>query len=311
MDVSVVVVTYNPEFEKLERTLESILCQEGVSFEIVIADDGSASFDEAAVVAWFRDRGFDDYTIVANPENMGTMKNAFSGWTAARGDYVKQLSPGDFLYNSRSLANAVSFMRANGCEICFGLAAAYVATGDEVTTVDLQNPRDLSPYYAKDQSWIKHNYLIERDYANGMTFVVRRDLVIEYGQRLLGKVVYAEDCTYILIIGDSHQVGFLNDYIIWYEYGTGISTNGSEAWRRRIAADSHECFKELATIRPDYKYVLKMMRTPDESFVAKVRRILLRSFYSVCPFLDLKPRKGDAQVSGLVPEMCYLRRIIS
>ena len=38
--VSVLVITYNPKKEKLMQTLNSILLQKGIKFEIVIADDG-------------------------------------------------------------------------------------------------------------------------------------------------------------------------------------------------------------------------------------------------------------------------------
>ena len=40
-DVSVIVLTYNVQWEKLKPTLESILMQEDVNCEIVMADDGS------------------------------------------------------------------------------------------------------------------------------------------------------------------------------------------------------------------------------------------------------------------------------
>ena len=39
--VSVIVCTYNSKWEKLKSTLLSILSQRDISFEIIIADDGS------------------------------------------------------------------------------------------------------------------------------------------------------------------------------------------------------------------------------------------------------------------------------
>ena len=40
-DFSVIVLNYHPDKDKLFATLRSILCQKDVSFEIILADDGS------------------------------------------------------------------------------------------------------------------------------------------------------------------------------------------------------------------------------------------------------------------------------
>ena len=68
-EVSVVVVTYNSPFEKLENTLQSVIWQENVDFEIIIADDGSKSFDKERVENWFLTNGFKDYKFVLNLVN--------------------------------------------------------------------------------------------------------------------------------------------------------------------------------------------------------------------------------------------------
>ena len=43
-DVSVVILTYFPDKEKLLKTLKSVLLQKNVSYEILIADEGSDNF---------------------------------------------------------------------------------------------------------------------------------------------------------------------------------------------------------------------------------------------------------------------------
>ena len=39
--VSVIVLTYNPDREKLFATLNSIIIQENIDIEIIVSDDGS------------------------------------------------------------------------------------------------------------------------------------------------------------------------------------------------------------------------------------------------------------------------------
>ena len=40
-EVSIIVATYNADWQKLMMTINSIIIQSGVKFEIIFADDGS------------------------------------------------------------------------------------------------------------------------------------------------------------------------------------------------------------------------------------------------------------------------------
>ena len=53
VDVSVVVLTYNPDLRGLKRTLRSVMLQTGVNFEIIIADDGSSDNLSEEIKAFF------------------------------------------------------------------------------------------------------------------------------------------------------------------------------------------------------------------------------------------------------------------
>ena len=138
-EVSVVVVTYNSLYEKLEYTLQSVIWQQNVDFEIIIADDGSKSFDKERVVNWFDSKGFKDYKLVLNKENQGTMKNFISGWKAATGKYVKELSPGDLLYNKNTLEKSVRYMEEYKLGFAFGLAASYKKENDCIELLNIMN----------------------------------------------------------------------------------------------------------------------------------------------------------------------------
>ena len=80
IDVSVCVLTYHPNPIKLFATLESIVCQQGCSFEIIITDDGTPDFDRSVIESYFAQKDFHRYTIVANPYNQGTVKNTASAF---------------------------------------------------------------------------------------------------------------------------------------------------------------------------------------------------------------------------------------
>lgn len=277
-EVSVVVVTYNPSYSKLFYTLQSIIWQENVDFEIIITDDGSKSFDKERVQNWFLSKGFKDYKLVLNSVNQGTMKNSISGWSLAEGKYIKQLSPGDMLYDKYTLAKAFRYIEEHELGLAFGLVSAYQMEANRIELVNINNPKDLKPYYANNKEWIKYNYLIKRDYVNGMAYIARSDLLLKYGKLLEEKVKYAEDCTYILMIANDVSVGFIQDYIIWYEYGSGISTSRNQIWSQRIGSDNIACFEIIGQLKPEYKFVSKLITTPSDK---KIMRLLKRVAHKV------------------------------
>ena len=47
--IAVEVLTYNSDLEKLKLTLNSILIQKNIDFEIIIADDVSKNFNEKSI----------------------------------------------------------------------------------------------------------------------------------------------------------------------------------------------------------------------------------------------------------------------
>ena len=110
--VSVCVTTYKPDYADLGLTLESILRQKNCSFEIIIADDGTE---------W----NFNAYKIVRAPKNYGTVHNTLAACLVARGKYIKDISPGDYLYADTVLADMAAFMEAGSCEAAFGRACYY------------------------------------------------------------------------------------------------------------------------------------------------------------------------------------------
>ena len=50
VEVSVVVVTYNSIWDKLRQTLESILTQDDIRMQIIVADDGSDVYKRQVMV---------------------------------------------------------------------------------------------------------------------------------------------------------------------------------------------------------------------------------------------------------------------
>ena len=148
--VSVCVTTYKPDYAELGLTLESILRQKNCSFEIIIADDGTEDFAQEEIEDYLAKWNFNAYKIVRAPKNHGTVHNTLAACLVARGKYIKDISPGDYLYADTVLADMAAFMEAGSCEAAFGRACYYREERGAYRILDYMNPRDLAPYESGD-----------------------------------------------------------------------------------------------------------------------------------------------------------------
>lgn len=252
-DVSVCVATYNSSKKKLILTLKSVIQQKNCKYEVILTDDGSETFDEAYFVQWFKDQKFDDYKIRRSLVNKGTLDNVLQGYIISEGQYVKSISPGDFFYDDTALARMLNFVRKNNYKVAFGRACYYRVQNAQCQLLNMMNPMNLEPYIKQDYESVKNAYLICQDYIVGVAFFAERNLALKYTQELAGKVKYAEDCAYVSMIADDIHIEFFDDNFVWYEYGDGISTNGSTVWGQRITADNQVCFGVIAEKHPELK----------------------------------------------------------
>ena len=254
-DCTVVVGTYNSDLRKLHITLLSIIKQKNIYLQIVVSDDGSSNFEKESLEKWFEKNSVRDYKIVISKVNTGTVKNVIRGVRASDAELVKLISPGDLLYDEYVLYKMVSFMKKENLKLAFGKGAYYSQENDNIRLYDFCNPKDLEPYKARNKLKIQKNYLLYRDYVLGALFIINKMLLLNYLTKIDGLVKYAEDCSVIMMIADGIEIGFLDEFLVWYEYGSGISTNGSNIWAERIRNDNKNCFNLLYNAGGAYKDV--------------------------------------------------------
>ena len=278
-DVSVCVATYNSSKKKLISTLKSVIQQKNCKYEVILTDDGSETFDEAYFVQWFKDQKFDDYKIRRSLVNKGTLDNVLQGYIISEGQYVKSISPGDFFYDDTALARMLNFVRKNNYKVAFGRACYYRVQNAQCQLLNMMNPMNLEPYIKQDYKSVKNAYLICQDYIVGVAFFAERNLALKYTQELAGKVKYAEDCAYISMIADDIHIEFFDDNFVWYEYGEGISTNGSTVWGQRITADNQACFEVVAENHPELKDICDWHRNGVAHEIALKYEVVRRKYH--------------------------------
>lgn len=237
-EISVIVCSYNPKIEAMIYTLDSIVEQDNVDLEIIIADDGSENNLSEKVEEYFKKKNFNHWKMVCNEINKGTVYNMYSGIKASSGKYIKSISPGDALNGKDILRRWIDFNITNGYRWSFSDAIYYIGNPSDKNVVSVQaHPNKIRPYIHKDKKRCRWNYVVFDDIALGAAILCERELQLEYSEKILDKVIYAEDNIWRMMMFEGIVGGYYPYNAILYEYGTGVSTNGSDVWGQRLRKD--------------------------------------------------------------------------
>lgn len=266
-DVSVCVLTYHPDYDKLYMTLTSIIRQKNCRIEIIIGDDGTPDFRQDEIERWLLAHDFKDYSIVHREENMGTVHNMMQILSIARGRYVKGISPGDYLYSASVLGDMLRFMEQENYPVAFGRACYYRFENDCCQILDRMEPWGLDLYEKKSYDAVRRACVIYGDFILGAALMGERRLITAYTNEIVNHIVYGEDTIYIRMAADRISIGFWNKNFIWYEHGSGISTNGSDAWHMRLARDMNVCLSIIDEQHEDIRMEKERLRIehPDKT----------------------------------------------
>ena len=245
-NITVVVLTYNPVWEKLRATLKSIVEQQDVHLQVVITDDGSKNNYFDKVESYFKEIGFDDFKLISNKNNEGTVINLYRGIVASDAEYIKCISPGDLLYDRLTLAKWFGFTKEKNADITFCDAVFYnIKNGSLNIIKHAHNPRNME-IYLKPSSYHDKiiNYIIFKDTISGAAILTRKKVLLYYISFLVKRVIYVEDFFMRLAVLDNKNIVYYPQKGIWYEFDDGgISTSGDSVWHERIRKDFIEMDK--------------------------------------------------------------------
>ena len=243
-DISVILVTYNSSWEKTRKTIESILRQKQVDFEIVISDDGSDITNYDKIEEFFREKKFEDYVLVHNKENVGTIKNCIRALNYSQGIYIKAMSPGDLLLENslKTLYEAILFTQKKWV---FGrMMCVADSSKQEMECVAFHlGPQDIKPYEDNNVDLIKYNYICGGDKIAVTTILIEKETWLFYLKQISKYLKYVEDYSYELMINDGIIPAYVPTNVEIYEIGHGISTSNDEKWNR-ILSDERNIFYE-------------------------------------------------------------------
>lgn len=246
MKFTVLVITYNADLFKTYLTLQSVLEQKYEDVEVVIADDGSKNNHFSEIREFLERKQFKQYKLVANKENQGTVQNLLSGLQQTEGKYVKFISSGDTLYDENTLQKVYEFMEERACTCCFGLIQGYRRDAEgNVKKVPYYHPFDINAYRKHDVRRIVKDLVLYSDNVCGASICYEREFAVEYMQRIQNEVVYEEDIFQVLAAVEGKPLQLYDDYMIWYEIGTGMTTKKNSGFEEWIRQDVDRFYRAL------------------------------------------------------------------
>lgn len=292
-DISVVVCTYNPDEKALLFTLDSIIAQKEIEVEIIIADDGSANNLHDRIMDYFSKKHFDNWTMVCNEKNNGTVYNVYTGLKLCKGKYVKIISPGDALYGDNILREWLLFHQNNDFRWSFSDAIYYTGEPNDKTDLKLPaHPNNVKPYIKGDRQVCRWNYIALNDIALGAALLCERKVMLEYVKKIIYKLKYAEDNIWRMMMFDGVVGGYFPQNAILYEYGTGISTNASNAWAQRLKEDwnnANELMMQNKQLDDFQKAVIRAWRINDRA--DNVSKLFIKGMFKNYIIRKLRMRK--------------------
>lgn len=279
MTLSFLVLTYNPNCRKLIQTLTSIITQKEIDFEILICDDGSKINFKDTLISYFHSKNFFNYKLIFNEQNAGTVQNIISGLAVAQGDYIKLISPGDFIYADYTSYDSCNYMIQNEYDIIFGKCIHYNQNG---IYINRNIPKLISPYLSNNYKKIKHNYFITRDLIIGASILYKKEILKKYINKISKTIKYSEDSLINYYLCENNKLSYINIPVIYYETGDGISTSNSSKWSEILSKEVDNLFSELYQQKLISKFIYKNQKIKN-----KYKRLFYRLIFDTSNFVIL------------------------
>ncbi|MCF0128674.1 MAG: glycosyltransferase [Pseudobutyrivibrio sp.] len=273
MKASVVFLLYKPKWEKVKRTLDSIIEQEGMDFDLVIGDDGSENDLFPEIKAYLEEVGFEKPVKFNKcPENVGTVKNFYNATLLAEGEYIRSISPGDMFCGKTALKDFVNCALEADAAVAFTELIYYNMNKDgEITPVS----QWVSPQYVSYKSqadFLKH-YVLYNDLSIGFGILFRRKEFMEVMEKFVDRVKYCEDYAARVMIYAGQTACYCNKPTGLYEVGEGISSN--DVWRQRLIDDWNVATEIMFEFNPDPALKRKFLRANSCNFChSKLKKFL-------------------------------------
>lgn len=136
--VSVHVLIYNGSWERVRATLNSVIMQKGIDFEVIVMDDCSKVNHSDRIKDFFSRHNFTNYRLINHEKNLGTVKTCLEAAELSRAEYTRGLGQGDMFFDEYALRDSYNFMVETDAEVMISKAVWYHAFTNPMYQEQLQ-----------------------------------------------------------------------------------------------------------------------------------------------------------------------------
>lgn len=244
--ISVLMVTYNSSLF-VEKSIESILNQSYIYWELIIFDDNSTD-DTWTKVSFFNDQRIKKFK---NSSNLGEYENRNQALLTAEGDWVIFIDADDILYEY-------------GLEVMIGQALKHASCGMLICRP--WDERILYPVVISPRQFYLFEYLDTS--IIGINFT---------------KVLFKR--TAVLKVGSFDQLNIkMGDAFLQYKigmlYDTIVIQDGFSWWRRRKGQASENLVQNTHLFIIDsYQYLIPLLQDPNNPLTNEQKQIAFYNLY--------------------------------
>ena len=223
MKLSVITIAYNNE-KDIEKTIESVLAQEGMELEYLIID--GASTDKTVEKAnkyseIFAKKGV-SYHVFSEPDQ-GIYNAMNKGIRLATGDVIGILNSGDW-YEPEIFPCVEKSFGESGCELMYGHIRIHKQNGDTFV-----KKARFSKGYQTSRNW------------NHPTMFVKSQLYKEYPFRELG--IHDDYGFYLQMVKQKRKIVVVNKVLANFQMGGASNGKDFNSCKKRIRDRYEYCYR--------------------------------------------------------------------
>ena len=255
--VTVYVLTYK-KFDTIFNNLTSILEQDYSNIELIVSDDGSSNFPKEEIESFVernRKGNIKDYQVIANENNVGTVRHINKILSRAHGELYIPLSGDDEFYSNSTITKIVDEYNKTHFNVLSTSRIAVDNEGHQLYYI----PHILDRIIIKSRIRTPRqqlNRLLQNrfhNFASGSTMAIRASFFKQVGGHDERFVLWEDGPFIAKITNMGYRINTRYDIVsVKYKLG-GISTGGATGLLRQLFdKDLNLLFDDSETYKKSY-----------------------------------------------------------